>query len=141
MGSFTAQVLGFNKKVKRRQNLIFRSALDKLTSDLLGLTTVKTGNLRRSLLASVVMMPTFKPDATFDAPNASNIALVIASAEVHKPFYFGYQAAYAARWNYGFTGQDSLGRTFNQSGNGAVETVAQKWIGFVKQAERELGGK
>ena len=141
MGRFSAQVKGFSRLAKRRQNLIFHRSLDLVTSELLDITKVVTGNLRRSLMASTLSMPQFKPDVEFSADSGGAVALVIATSKMGAPFYFGYQAAYAARWNYGFTGSDSLGRSFNQSGSGAVEAAALKWVGFVKQAERELGGK
>lgn len=139
MGSFSAKVKGFTKRAKRNQKLIMGRSLDLLTSDMLDNTTVVTGNLRRSLMASTVMMPQFKKGITFDADSTGQIALTIAGMKATDPFYFGFQAAYAARWNYGFTGTDKLGRRYNQSGSGAVQASAAKWIGFVKQAERELG--
>lgn len=139
MGSFAAKVKGFTKRAKRNQKLIMGRALDLLTDDMLDNTTVISGNLRRSLMASTFMMPQFKPGVKFDADNTGPISLTIIGMSARDTFYFGFQAAYAARWNYGFTGPDSLGRTFNQSGSGMVETSAAKWVLFVKQAEKELG--
>ena len=139
MGSFGSQVKAWTKKAKRKRKLIMGRSIDLLTDDMLDNTTVVTGNLRRSLMASTVMMPTFKKDVKFDAENSGAISLAILGMTEGKPFYFGFQAAYAARWNYGFTGTDSLGRRYNQSGSGMVQRSAAKWVAFVKQAERELG--
>ena len=140
MGSFGSQVKAWTKKAKRKRKLIMGRSLDLLTKDMLKNTIVVSGNLRRSLMASTVMMPTFKKDVKFDAENTGLIALTIAGMSEGDPFYFGFQAAYAARWNYGFTGTDSLGRKYtNNSGSGMVQRSAAKWVAFVKQAERELG--
>ena len=139
MASFGTQVKAWTKKAKRKRKLIMGRSIDLLTKDMLANTKVVTGNLRRSLMASTVMMPQFKKGVKFDADNTGSIALAVAGLSEGKPFYFGFQAAYAARWNYGFTGTDSLGRKYNQSGSGMVQRSAAKWVGFVKQAERELG--
>ena len=140
MGKFAAKVKGFKKLSERRQKAIVGRSISLLTSDILINTTVKTGNLRGSLMSSTLAMPQFKKGDTF-VGNSSQVALTIAGMGSGDTFYFGYQAAYAARWNYGFTGADRLGRVYNQTGSGVVEKSAAKWRGFVKQAERELGGK
>ena len=44
------------------------------------------------------------------------------------------------RLNYGFTGTDSLGRTYNQAGRLFVERNAGRWQEFVDAAAREIGG-
>lgn len=139
MGRFLAQIKGFTKRAKRNRKLIMGRSLDLLTDDMLDNTTVVSGNLRRSLMASTFMMPQFKPDVTFDAENSGAISLAIIGMGDRDVFYFGFQAEYAARWNYGFTGVDSLGRKYNQSGSGMVQRSAAKWVAFVKQAEMELG--
>jgi len=40
--------------------------------------------------------------------------------------------------NYGFVGTDSLGRTYNQTGFGFVDAVAQRWPQIVIQAEAKV---
>ena len=71
--------------------------------------------------------------------NSGQIALTIAGAELTDTIYLGFQAAYALRMEYGFIGQDSLGRTYNQSGNQFVGLAAQRWQEFVDNAAKDIG--
>lgn len=88
-----------------------------------GNVPVKTGNLARSLLAQKGSMPT-----TGEGPFAGqDIGPVLLDLELGDKVYLGYQANYARRQNYGFVGEDSLGRAYNQSGFGFVEQAAAKW--------------
>ena len=97
---------------------------------------VKTGNLRRSLMASTSVMPTIREGKeTF---SDSGIEMVIAGAALGSTVYLGFQAAYAARMNYGFVGEDSLGRVYNQAGFGFVDAVAQRWPQIVAEAEAKV---
>lgn len=52
--------------------------------------------------------------------------------------YIGFQANYARRMNYGFVGEDSLGRTYNQSGFGFVEKAAARWPFIVDAAAAKV---
>jgi hypothetical protein len=55
--------------------------------------------------------------------------------------YIGWQAAYSRRLNYGFAGEDSLGRTYNQSGYGFAEAAAAKWPQIVQEQAMKMRGK
>ncbi|WP_410001308.1 hypothetical protein [Rhizobium leguminosarum] len=97
---------------------------------------LKTGNLRRSLMASTSDMPRIQEGKTTFSD--SGIEMIIAGAEIGSTIYLGFQAAYAARMNYGFVGTDALGRTYNQTGFGFVDAVAQRWPQIVTQAEAKV---
>jgi len=133
MGSFAAQVKAWGEKAQRKTTLVFRESVQSLARDVTYRSPLVTGNLRRSLMSSTVAMPTVKPGADF-TDNAGQIELTIAGLELGETFYLGYQAAYARRVNYGFTGQDSLGRNYNQAGQFFVEASAAKWQSFVNEA-------
>ena len=77
-------------------------------------------------------------EVRFDTP--PDIGLIIATLPPGSPVYIGAQAIYMPRLNYGFTGTDSLGRTYNQSGKMFVERNAERWQEFVDAAAREIGG-
>lgn len=101
---------------------------------------VDTGFLRASLLASSDSMPQMSDDAQPKeggsySYSSGPISLVINETPLGGKIYCGYTAAYAARINYGFTGNDALGRHYSQAGRMFVELAAQKWPQFVKQAE------
>jgi hypothetical protein len=70
--------------------------------------------------------------------NAAAIESIIASWQPGQSMSFGFIAAYAARQNYGFTGTDSLGRNYNQSGRHFVELAVQQWPAIIEKSQRRL---
>ncbi len=137
--SFAAQVSEWAKSEMERSKAVFQTAAQEVANEVRtpvaegGRMPLKTGNLRRSLMASTADMPRIQEGKTTFSD--SGIEMVIAGAELGSTIYLGFQAAYAARMNYGFVGTDSLGRTFNQTGYGFVDAVAQRWPQIVIQAE------
>lgn len=137
--SFAATISDWGRAELERSEAIFQTAAQIVANEVRtsvsegGRMPVKTGNLRRSLMASTAEMPTIKEGK--EVFSDSGIEMVIAGAELGSTVYLGFQAAYAARMNYGFVGQDSLGRTYNQTGLGFVDAVAQRWPQIVTQAE------
>jgi hypothetical protein len=73
--------------------------------------------------------------------NSAAIEALIASWNLAEPISFGFIASYAARQNYGFTGTDSLGRNYNQSGRHFVELAVQQWPQIVENNQRRLAGE
>lgn len=146
MTSFTAQVKGWTEKAKRNETLVFKQAAQTLVDAVLltkhsgGNMPIDTGNLRRSLLASTSSMPQVKQGVQEFPDNGGHIQLTIAGAQPTDTLYFGFQATYAMRMEYGFTGQDSLGRTYNQSGNRFVGLAVDRWQEFVDGAAKKIGG-
>ena len=148
--SFSAQVRSWSEKAKRNTALVQRRGADLLARDLLaagrsggargsGVIPIDTGNLRNSLMASTAAMPMVSANDDF-ASTDSDISLTIAgwNPDDGQPLYLGWQAAYARRINYGFTGDDSLGRKYNQVGYFFRETYASKWQDYVNQAASEF---
>lgn len=106
-----------------------------------GRMPVKTGNLRRSFLASTAAMPSIKQGAETFSDLGGASELTIAGATLGSTIYIGAQAAYAARLNYGFVGTDSAGRTFNQQGYGFIDAVSQRWPQIVAASEAKVRGR
>lgn len=137
--SFAAQVSEWAKAELEREEAVFQTAAQTVANEVRtpvaegGRMPLKTGNLRRSLMASTADMPTIKEGKT--EFQDSGIELVIAGAQLGETIFLGFQAAYAARMNYGYVGTDSLGRTYNQTGFGFVDAIAQRWPQIVTQAE------
>ena len=140
--SFAAQVSEWAKAELEREEAVFQTAAQEVANEVRtpvaegGRMPVDLGNLRRSLMASTSDMPTIRADKT--EFQDSGIELVIAGSQLGDTVYLGFQAAYAARMNYGFVGTDSLGRTYNQAGFGFVDAVAQRWPQIVTQAEAKV---
>lgn len=89
-----------------------------------GRMPVDTGNLRNSLMSSLT-------GGAGQMGPASHI-MVAASMKGGDTATFTYTAEYARRINSGFTGQDSLGRTYNQSGAHFVEGAVDQWPALVR---------
>lgn len=104
-----------------------------------GRVPVKTGNLARSVVLSL------KPPVV-DAKGVThtvgqNVSLVLAKLNPGDTVYIGWTARYARRRNYGFVGQDSLGRTYNETGAGFADAAAAKWPQIVRAEAAKLGAR
>lgn len=102
-----------------------------------GAMPVKLGFLRASLVAGPEDQPPALTENKAKASvtyNAGEVGLVIANSDVGDNMAVFYTARYARRVNYGFTGEDSLGRTYNQKGAMFVELAAQQWPRIVEEA-------
>lgn len=97
-----------------------------------GRVPVKTGNLARSVVVDN------KPPQIIEGLATGDYSLGVAAIKPGDTVYIGWQAAYSRRLNYGFVGQDSLGRTYNQSGYGFAEATAAKWPSIVQEQAAKL---
>jgi len=140
--SFSAQVSEWAAAEMERAEAVYQTAAQTVANEVRtpvaegGRMPIKTGNLRRSLMASTSTMPTIIEGKQTFSDNP--VELVIAGAELGGVVYLGFQAAYAARMNYGFVGEDSLGRSYNQAGYGFVDAVAQRWPQIVAESETKV---
>ena len=142
MGQFADTVDQWTKETEQRMTAVWRQSIDDL-ADTMNRTRANggrlphlTGNLMRSLLASTSAMP------STGAPNAKyigqDVGLVTAGLQLDQTVWLGYQANYARRLNYGFVGQDSLGRTYNQAGAHFVEGAIAEWPNIVLMAVSKI---
>ncbi len=74
------------------------------------------------------------------APNWSSaeVALQIAGMELGDTITGSYGMEYSMRLEYGFTGQDSLGRSYNQPAYAFVRTAAANWPAIVARLQNEV---
>lgn len=134
-GNFAAQVKAFADKAKLRQDAIFQSSANALMDEAGtpkaqgGKMPVDTGFLRNSAVASKDGMPN---------SGSSAYGLVFASLKAGETVYAGWTAAYASRMEYGFVGKDSLGRQYNQQGNGFARAAQQNWQFIVERATNDV---
>lgn len=138
--SFAAQVSEWARKSEARLEAVHKRSIELLADEMS--TTVRNGgrvpfdvgNLYKSLLASTSAMP-----KTASGPfSGSNVGAVVAQLRPDQAIYLGYQAAYARRQNFGFVGQDSKGRSYNQSGFHFVEYAISMWPTIVQLASEDL---
>ena len=96
-----------------------------------GRMPVVTSFLRNSLASGL--------NGSFGEPASDSYLLTIAGLEIGDIAQFGWTAEYALRIEYGFNGQDSLGRRYNQQGAYFVGTAAAQWPQIVDRIAGELG--
>lgn len=143
MGSFSDQVLKFNAEAKENSSLILRDAVFRLHEVISepkssgGSLPFDTGNLGRSIEVSSVAFP--EVDTEQKEYAAQDVQFTLNGVEYGEPVYLGVRAIYGPRMNYGFVGQDRLGRNYNQSGNYFVERGGNMWPQLVKEAEAQYG--
>ena len=90
-----------------------------------GRTPFLTGNLRNSVTISTGGPPNRGgQELRYTRQDFSGMGPSIAAAGQAS---ISYRAIYAHRVNYGFVGEDSLGRFYNQAGQGFHEATVAKW--------------
>lgn len=88
-----------------------------------GRMRVDTGNLRNSFQSSL--------NGSTALTGPESYVMIAATMEAGDVAEFGWGAAYARRIEFGFTGQDSLGRTYNQHGAHFLSGAAADWPAIV----------
>lgn len=101
-----------------------------------GRVPVETGNLARSAVVDT------KPPQVIDVlAKQQDFSLGVANIKPGDTVYIGWQAKYSRRLNYGFVGEDSLGRSYNQSGYGFAEAAAAEWPKIVAREAAKMGAR
>lgn len=128
---FAAQLDKWANQTSRDLELIFKESAQELFSKSQtpvaqgGNMPVDTGFLRNSFVAGL------NGSTSLTGPDAYVAA--IAGAKLGDVVFGGWTAKYAARIEFGFSGQDSLGRTYNQDGRGFARKAAMEWQQIVQR--------
>ena len=145
-GSFSAQIDKWVNETKDRMVAVHGLASQKVIDAILtpvskgGNLPLKDGFLRASFqvsLSTPILGFTEKKGKGPAPQRDSEIELSLGGLGIGDDIYGVFSAAYAMRMEYGFVGQDALGRNYNQSGYGFVRLAAQKWQTFVDEATTE----
>ena len=142
MGQFADTVDAWTKETEDRMRRVWVAAIDDL-ADTMNKTRANggrlphlTGTLMRSLLASTAgPIPMGEPGAKYAG---TDIGLTTAGLQLDQTIWIGWQANYAHRLNYGFVGEDSLGRNYNQAGAHFVEGAIADWPNIVRMAVSKI---
>lgn len=142
--SFAEQVGEWARKSEARLERTWQVAVGDLATELSrveeegGKVPKITGNLRNSLLGSTAgpIMQGGK-DEKFSGMDVGAFA---ATLKLGDTAWLGYRAVYAHRQNSGFVGEDSLGRTYNQTGRHFVEHAIARWPYIVDGAAAKVQG-
>lgn len=100
-----------------------------------GRTPIRTGNLSRSVTISTSPLNVGGPDLRYSRQDYASASIAVAGVGVA---YIQYRANYAYRQNFGFVGEDSLGRYYNQSGYGFREAAVAQWGQIFSNVAREI---
>lgn len=129
--TFTAQVAAFADLTRKKMELVvkqsaqdvFEAAQTPKASG--GRMPVDSGFLRNSMVAGL--------NGSTAMTGADAYVMAIAGMDLGDSVFGGWTAKYALRMEYGFTGTDALGRTYNQQGNFFALSAAQQWQAIVAQ--------
>lgn len=129
--TFTASVKAWGDKALENAELVLKASAQELM-DIAQLPTAQggrmpviTGTLRNSLVSGL--------NGAMNQGGGDSYALTIAGMKLGDTAQFAWVAAYARRIEYGFSGQDSLGRNYNQSGRHFVGAAAAQWQRIVAE--------
>lgn len=149
---FSASIAEFGELTKRQMKDVLSASVEDVLKEARmpvargGRMPTITAFLRSSLVGELngtTSWPvTHPPKGGYDGGGDGDglppeVQLTVESMEPGDTARFAFTAAYAARLEYGFVGEDSLGRTFNQQGKFFVEGAAAQWQTIVaKNAAR-----
>ena len=144
--TFSATIANWANESKDKLDLIVREATED-TVEQIGKTRasggpmpVDTGFLRNSMAADIngngnfaTVKPTTKGDKGDGTGAAEHLTSGMKAGDIVN---VAWTAVYAARVNYGFVGEDSLGRNYANAGAGFLESGAARWPHFVDEAAK-----
>ena len=141
---FLASVNAWTKATEERSEQAFQNTSLEFYNELSKATPVLTGNLRNSLVASVggnQQMVTgpgrTSSDDSYRGGAEQSISNIM-NAKIGDRISYLYLANYARRWNYGFTGYDSLGRFYNQAGRFWIQAVGARYRSIARRVAASL---
>ena len=145
--TFTAQVKEWTERQARNMDLIAKDAIqttfhamtevqpsvkDTGGSYEIGKVPVDTGYLIGTAFLAINGADTATGNVASKTP--PDFAMGLAGMEIGDVAMAAFTAPYARRLEYGFTGEDSKGRTYNQEGRFFVRQAAQGWQEAVNAA-------
>lgn len=147
MASFSQSVAAWVRdEAKENATLIFRTAASYMYEETIrnrttggGVMPHDTGNMGRSLHVQENYIAPVDVVENEYSDRSGEYEVTIMNVDYGDTLGFGFQAVYAPRQEYGFVGEDSLGRNYNQSGAYFVARAVEMWLDLVKKAEAEFG--
>lgn len=142
---FKVDVLAMIQAAKGRLRAAAIEGIQDVAEQIITTSPVLTGTLRGSWHMTIGgaggEAPVGSPDPS-GASAVAEVALVVAGMNLGDTLYLRNGTAYAMRLEYGFVGQDSLGRTYNQQGKGWVRAaVSEAPAIFAAAAARVAAGQ
>jgi Bacteriophage HK97-gp10, putative tail-component len=137
--TFRADVKKWKEATDERIEAFARQVCFEMARSVVKATPVDTGFLRGSWQPSIGEPKDAEGSEDPGGAKASAIAsLVSADVKLGDKFYMVNNAKYARRIEYGFVGEDSLGRKFNQSGRYFVGDTVARFKVICRKVARDL---
>lgn len=137
---FASQVDAWVQQTEKRMNAVFRLATQKTIRQMQQTVPYQYGFLRASLVVLVNKEPPVadRSDKEGMGPYTdAYMQLSISNAVAGDRIVAAYTMEYARRLEYGFTGVDSLGRSYHQAPIGWTRKAAANWKMNVNEAIAE----
>jgi len=136
---FLQAVNKWTKQTVERSEEAFKIGVLDFAIHLRDTTPIDTGFLRSSLTAGINGQLPSGPNAEYGSVyNDTRLLDVINNLKLGDRIMLVYQATYARRLEYGFTGTDSLGRFYNQAGRFWITAAGQKYSSIMRRAATRL---
>lgn len=138
---FRLSLKKWNHLTKENLAALARQAIQELAYVVVDGTPVDIGFLRGSWQPSINQMITDADGAVDPQGSAvgAKIAATVIDIKLGDTFYMSNNAKYAMRIEYGFVGEDSLGRKYNQKGRYMVTGAVAQWDSIVAGQAAALG--
>lgn len=139
--TFAAEVASEIAAYERAVEAIFTDSVQEMVELAQTYAPKVTSFMVNSLQESLTEMPAVDP-AKHGEKGAVYEPATISTAIIGDGFgamlFLGYTAAYSARIEFGFHGEDSRGRTINQAAQAFVRRAAQQWPEIVARNEARV---
>ena len=137
--SFTAQLSDIENLTVEGMTYTMRQSISDV---LVGAQTTQTGfgQGATSFVEGAIPVDTsdLAKSLTVDGAEGADVSVKIQGMEIGDTMEFAWTMPYARRVNSGFTGTDSLGRTFDMPGRFFVDANAAKFPDHVKKRANEV---
>lgn len=138
---FTARLGAWAAKVDDGLAALARQVCQETSVRVVTATPVDTGFLRGSWQPSIGGLAQAESSVADPggAKAQADIALTCTGLKIGDTYYMVNNASYARRLEYGFVGEDALGRTYNQTGRFYVRDAVAKFEQIVDSVAADLG--
>jgi hypothetical protein len=125
-------------RVREGLQAVARMAIQDTAEVVDELTPVDVGFLVASWQPGIGAPLLEEPEGLGRGYAASKVTVTLTDMKLGEMFYYTNNAVYARRINYGFVGEDSLGRHYNQRGVHMLETAIARWPTAVEVAAQKV---
>lgn len=139
--TFKASLRDWASRFPQKMNALARQTCQQVSENVISSTPVDTGFLRSSWQPSIGRPEVASGAAGKQEQALASVGLVIAGMKAGSVYYLLNNAVYAKRIEFGFVGEDSLGRKYNQQGRFMVTDNVKRWPSVVQSVAKDLGMK